>query len=447
MTRLCYVFATLSLLVLFSSCSISNNGTVPRGTPDHGNGTPAVIPSAQTNLQDVQSAPAGTAGASYAFVRKNQLWMAANGAAPAQVTSFNFAAEPNVFWHHPLWSPGDHYLAFIMSAYPAGLGGGGCPGPNFGANGALYVMNAATRGFAQVKLPVVVPGTQATGVPLADYWQYTFWEDATHLLAWYNGPVGKTSNAAGLYRYDLNTGTLRQVMPLSALGVATLFAPQDGVPLLLSLRYSSEQLFYQVVVHPFEQQSEIVIYRRSLQHPEMQSSQVAQIGGEAWCTMAQQGSFVTPGWDIAPDGEQLVTQSILAGGSAQGVSAIQTLNLNDGSVSPLFTQMPSALLGHDMTLTWGPDSQTVVAAQYHLLSQYGPYTASLADPAATRQYAPSLAGQAVWRTDSSAFVLQAFETADGTASDSVQTPDVYVFFTGDAHGRMLLADAHDFTWG
>lgn len=30
-----------------------------------------------------------------------------------------------------------------------------------------------------------------------------FWEDSTHMLAWYNGTAGKTSNAAGLYRYDV----------------------------------------------------------------------------------------------------------------------------------------------------------------------------------------------------------------------------------------------------
>lgn len=40
-------------------------------------------------------------------------------------------------------------------------------------------------------------------------------------------------------------------------------------PMLLSVRYSNEQLFYAIVVHPFGQQSQIVIYRQPVAQPGM----------------------------------------------------------------------------------------------------------------------------------------------------------------------------------
>ncbi len=430
----------LFLLLLFSACSSSKVGTVPSGTPDHGNGTPAVVATSSSTSQPVLTAQPNTAGSSYAFVRQNQLWVALHNAKPAQVTNFDYSKLPEAFWHQPMWSPGDSFIAFIMNARSAGLGGGGCPGPDYGANGALYVMNTTTRQFTQVTLPSVAKNAQMNGTPRIDSWQYIFWENSTHLLAWYNSVPGKTG--AGLYRYDVNAQTLTPVLPLSALGAATLFDPQKDMPLLLSLRYSNEQLFYQIVVHPFEQQSQVVIYRHSLTHPDAQSTKLTQMGSEPWCTTQQSGSFVRPGWDITPNGEQLVTQGIAANGPDQSVGMVQSLSLNDGSTTALFAQAPAELLGHDVMLTWGPDSQTVVATTYHMTSQNGPYTASLANPTAIQQYAPNLAGLVSWRPDSTAFVLQNTETMD-TASAS----NVYVFLTGDTHGRMLLTDAHEFTWG
>lgn len=316
------------------------------------------------------------------------------------------------------------------------------PGPDYGANGALYVMNTATKQFSQVTFPSVIENVQMDGSPRNDYWQYVFWEDATHLLTWYNGVPGKTGSMTGLYRYDVNTQTLTEVIPLSALGVVTLFNPQKGMPLLLSLHYSNEQLFYQAVVHPFEQQSQMVIYRHSILQPTMQSRILLHMGTEPWCTIAQSSPFVKPGWDVSSNGEQLVAQMIVANGSDQGVGIIQSLNLNDGSTTGLFTQAPAQLLDHDLTLTWGPDSQTIVAIAAHMTEQSGPYSASLANPTAMQQYVPNVAGQAVWRPDSSAFTLQNAEIIDTTT-----IPDVYVFLTGDTHGRMLLTDARDFTWG
>lgn len=123
----------LVVVLLLTSCSVSKVGTIPSGTPDHGNGTPAVIPTPDPS--PVMAAPPNTTGAFYAFIRKNQLWVALNGASPAQVTNFDYGNAPNVFWHSPAWSPRDHFIAVIMNAVPFGLGGGGCPDPITGLMG------------------------------------------------------------------------------------------------------------------------------------------------------------------------------------------------------------------------------------------------------------------------------------------------------------------------
>jgi hypothetical protein len=293
------VFCLLFVVVvmMLASCGGSGMGAIPSGTPDHGDGTPAVIPTLTSSPQAVVTAASGTLGTSYAFVRKNQLWVARNGAKLAQITHFNFTSTPDVFWHLPAWSPDDHFIAFIVNAQPAGQGGGGCPAPDFGANGALYVLNTSTMQIKQL----IVPTDSADPVAkssLGGYWQYVFWENPTHLLAWYNGIRGKTDRTAGLYRYDISRGSLTQVLSLSALGVATLFNAQNNLPLLLSIHYSSEQLFYEVVVHPFEQQSQIVIYRHSLTQPTMTASKVLSVGSEPWCAAQQNGPYEKSGWDV-----------------------------------------------------------------------------------------------------------------------------------------------------
>ena len=100
------------------------------------------------------------------------------------------------------------------------------------------------------------------------------------------------------------------------------------------------------------------------------------------------------------------------------------------------------MLAHDLELSWGPDSQSIVATEAHLLSQDGPYSATLANPAVMQGYAPGAAGLVAWKTDSSAFVLQSSDMADVT--DAAQ---IYLFNTGDAHGQLLLTEARDFAWG
>ena len=439
------LLSLLSILAfLFVACSPARVGTVPSGTPDHGDGTPAVGAVAPVQ-PSVSAAPSGTTGTSYAFVRQNQLWVASNGAKPEQVSNFNYSTLPVAFWHTPLWSPGDGYVAIIMNAQVAGLGGGGCPGPDYGANGALYVLNVATHQFTQIKISSSVSNVAMNGTPATDYWQYAFWEDKTHLLLWYNGVPGASVDRtrAGLYRYDVSSQKLTQVVSLDGLGVATLYSPQKDLPLVLSLRYSNGQLFYQAIVHPFGQQSQVALYRRPVTGSSTQSTKVLTQGIESWCGTPQ-GPYVRPGWDVAPDGQQLIAQIIAAGSGNQGVGTVQSLSLNDNSTTSLFTSAPAGLLGNDVTLAWGPDSQTVVisSAQPGIMTQGGPFTATLANPSAAQQYAPGVVGQVVWRPDGTAFALE-----DTDAVDVTTTPNVYVFLTGQTQGRMLLTNAHDFAWG
>jgi hypothetical protein len=223
--------------------------------------------------------------------------------------------------------------------------------------------------------------------------------------------------------------------------VATLFDAQNNMPLLLSMRYSNEQLFYSVVVHPFGQQSQIVIYRHPLAQPGTTATKVLSVGNEPWCTPQQSGPYLKPGWDVSKDGEQLAAQMITATGSDQAVGSIQVLNLTNGSTTGILSQLPARMLTHDLTLAWGPDSQTLVSAEYHMQSQDGPYSASLANPVATQKYSPDQAGDVSWRPDSSEFLLQ---NPDLAASD---TTGLYLFTTGEAQGQLLLTDAQDFVWG
>jgi hypothetical protein len=140
-------------------------------------------------------------------------------------------------------------------------------------------------------------------------------------------------------------------------------------------------------------------------------------------------------------GRQLVALMILVTGASRSVSSIQALDLKDGSLTTLFKQASSQMLAHDLSLTWGPDSQTVAATEIHMLSQDGPISATLADPAAMLQYVPSVVGRRAWRADSQAFVLQ-----NADATNVADVPGLYMFTTGDIHGQLLLTDAQDFVW-
>ena len=436
------VFITMLFVVgTLASCGGSGVGAIPSGTPSLGNGTLAVIPSPSSTKQGIPSASPVALSGTYAFVRNNQLWLAFHGAKPAQATSFDYSNVPDVSWHQPLWSPGDGSVALIMNARPAGQGGGGCPAPDYGANGALYVLNASTMQLTQVTVPADKSDALASS-PHNGYWQYMFWQDATHLLAWYNGVVGKTSNTAGLYRYDTGKHTLSQVISLAQLGVSTLFNAQQNAPLMLSMRYSSGQLYYQVVAHPFTQQSQLTIYRHAVDQPALASVKVLDMGSEAWCESQQGNTFTNPGWDVSLDGQQLAAQMVQTGNANAPTSNIETLNMPDNTTTGLLARLPSAMLAHDLVLTWGPDSQSLVASEAHLLSQDGPYSATLANPAMTQVYAPGAAGLVAWKTDSSAFALQSTDMSDVTGAGQT-----YLFNTGNTQGQLLLTNTRDFVWG
>ena len=439
--KLLIVLAILPVSILFASCAASGVGTIPDGTPSLGNGTLAVIPSPDPTKQVIPAASPDALSGTYAFVRNNQLWVAVRGAKAVQVTSFDFTGVPDVSWHLPIWSPGDGFLAFIMNARPAGLGGGGCPAPDYGANGAFYILNTHTMHLTQVMVSAD-KGDALASSPRNGYWQYVFWQDASHVLAWYNGVVGKTSNTAGLYRYDIATAALTQVISLQQLGVSTLFNAVQNAPLLLSMRYSGGQLYYQVVAHPFEQQSQLTIYGRSIAQPAQASVQVLDMGSEAWCGSQQGSAFVYPGWDVSPDGQQIAAQVLQSGNGGSPTSSIETRNISDDSPTGLLAQLPSVMLAHDLVLTWGPDSQSLVATEAHLFSQDGPYSATLANPAGMQTYAPGAAGMVAWKSDSSAFALQSTDRTDVTDAGQI-----YLFNTGSGQGQLLLTNTRDFVWG
>jgi hypothetical protein len=326
-----------------------------------------------------------------------------------------------------------------MNARKSGLGGGGCPGPD-DQTGSLYVFNTETNQFAQVTLPHVQPNISVSLQPRPDAWKYASWEDATHLLAWYNGDGSNVSNTPGLYRYDVNTGAVTLVLPLHAIGALSDADVKKGMPFVLSVRFRGGQLFYEAVTHPYEQQSQIAIYSHSIGNPEQQSRKLLDVGSEAWCSMQANSPYVFPAWDVSSDGEQIAAQTLSG--------SIQTIHSADHSTTGLFSDIPAHVLSHDVQLTWAPDNQTVVLSQSDSTqTQDGLYSASLANPVLTTHYTPTLTGLVTWRADSVAFALQSAQDAQSESENSSLPQNVYVFAKGDTRGQTLLSDAQDFTWG
>ncbi len=119
--------------------------------------------------------------------------------------------------------------------------------------------------------------------------------------------------------------------------------------------------------------------------------------------------------------------------------------MQNGTTTSLFSQASTTFLSQDLQLTWGPDSQTVIASASHAskaVAQLGPYSATLANPAATQQYTPGAVGPVFWRSDSKAFALQNMDVLDTSMPSSV-----YVFMTEETQGRVLLNNAREFSWG
>ncbi len=405
-----------------------------QGVQDTGTGTPAVIST------PVATVPAGELGSTYAYISGNQLWVALRGGRPRQMTSFADSSTPDVYWHIPAWSAGDRYLAVIVDAEATGEGGGGCPGPQFGANGALYVLDTTSMRLNKL----TVPADPLAGKPQNGYWQSVFWQDATHLLAWYNGAPTANNAAAGLYRYDVQTHSLARLLTSANLGVTTLFSQQvtSGEPILLGLRYSQGYLYYQEVQHPFSAQSELLIGRISLTHGGTGQTVFVQ-GNVAWCTSAP-SPYIEPGWDIAPDGQRVVAQVV-----NPGKSGVEMFSFSSGQSARIFADLPVAAFGHDLTLAWSPNAQAIAAAESHAFSQDGPFCVLLARPGGTQSYTPAYAGQIAWRPDSQAFTLQ---NPDLVAAPATNTPvDSLEYIAGQngqkAPGIVLLMGARDFAWG
>ncbi len=278
------------------------------------------------------------------------------------------------------------------------------------------------------------------------YWEHIFWEDATHLLASY---LPQSGNSGSLYRYDLSGKKLTEVISASSLkpsGVGT----QSSMSIWFPLRYSSGQLYYQVIEADPQNSKNIkfVIYSHSTLHPELPDTRVLDAGSEPLDDIQIMGptptcaQFTNPGWDISPDGKYLVAQMLLTDNAGHVSSSIRVLNLTDSSMVTLFGQISSNMFKGDFTLTWGPDNQSVLLTSW--LSQVGPYSATLLQPAQTQAYPPDTTGHVVWRSDSSAFALFQFQQLEiGTNN----TANVYMFALGKPGRQLFLANAFNFAWG
>lgn len=401
----------------------------------------------------------------YAFVRQGQLCLSPNGRNPTQVTHLNYSSlgpKPDIFWRQPLWSPGDEFIAFIVRAMPSSFGVDGIcdPGPNYAYTGALYVLNTSTLQITRVVL-ASMSGYPADDNPLDGFWQHIFWEDATNLLAFrnlvQNGNVNLAQNGGSLYRYDLNGNELTEVIPASSLKQSGVGIPGD-FGIWFPLRYSSGQLYYQVMETDPQHSKNIkfVIYRHSTLHPELPDTRVLDAGNEQLVD-TYQGSgppppicaqYENPGWDISPDGKHLVAQMLLTDNAGHVSSSIRVLNVSDGSMVTLFGQVSSDVFKGDVTLTWGPDNQSVLLSSWFWfgvkISQVGPYSATLLQPEQTQAYPPDTNGHVVWRSDSSAFALFQFQQYE---IESNNTTNVYMFAQGKPDRRLFLMNAQNFAWG
>ena len=440
------LYKTLLLVSLMSAFILSScgfPGVTPDTTLDHNDGFPEVKPT---------HTPTSSPISSYAFVRQEQLWVSFNGRNPIQVTHLNYSSLgsiPNIFWGQPLWSPGDGFIAFILRAFSGYFDDiGTChpPGTYFAKPGALYVLNTRTLQLTRVVLSSM-SGYPADNDPLNGFWQYIFWEDATHLLAF--GSLPQRNNSGNLFRYDLNRKTLSEAIPASNLKPFVPGSSIWGSSIWFPLRYSSGQLFYQVVEDDLQNSKNIkfVIYRHSTIQPELPNTKVLDTGSEPVPDVGPNGfapcpTISNPGWDISLDGKRLVAQMLLTDNAGHVSSSMRVLNLSDGSMEALFGQVSSNVLTHDLTLTWGPDNQSVLLSSWS--SQVGPYSTTLLQPVQTQVYPPDTTGHVVWRSDSSAFALFQFQWLSmGPNSDAT----VYMFAQGKPDRRLFLSNAQNFAWG
>ena len=423
------IFLGLTLVLCgFASCDLME------GVRNYGSGTPAVMPAA--------TAPASQRGTTYAYVSKNQIWTVLSGGKPRQVSHFDTGDTPDIYWHIPAWSQDDRYLAIIVNAQPTTEGGGGCPGTPFGMEGVLYVFDMVSQLMTQVSLPADKTPVSAK-IPQNGYWQSLFWQDTTHLLAWYNGPKTASDTTAGLYSYDMASGKLTQTLTASALGVTPLFNQRASAstPLLLSMRYSQNTLYYQQVTQPFSANSQLLIKSVALDQKGAAPKTVLDQGHESWCKNMS-AVYSLPGWDVSPDGQRALAQKV-----DQQKSTIEMLSMGSGQVFTIFQALPAAVLSHDLVMSWNSTGEAMAVSEVHAFDQNGPFSMLLAQPDKMTSYTPASAGQISWRPDGGAFTLQDPDLA--SATEAPPGPYNYQVNQQGQSGQatLLLSGARNFTWG
>lgn len=429
-----------SLCMIMSACSssITNTSAATSGSIQ------GLTQVAQSSVSDTKqnASVASAKGNSYAFVRSEQLWVALNRTKPVQVTHFDYSsvggAHANVFWNQPLWFDSDRYVAFELKALLGGLGGGGCGyiGDD-GRSGSLYVLNTTTMQITRI----TVPGEKDLGVDhrYDGYWEYLFTEDTTHLLAWHRAE----GNAGGLYRYDFKTRALSLALPASSVPAADsngeAFSP---------MRYSSGKLYYEVMNNVSGSLYDHVIYSHSVAHPDQPTVKVLDVGTQVFCDMehGNTGLFREPGWDISPDGQYMAVQKIVKSKQGKETSAIQSISLKNGVVTPLFSQLATSVLSHDLVLSWAPDSQTLLLQSPLQTPGQGTfYSITKSSIVYTYPYMTNFGyhvGHIFWKSNSTTFAFYAFQEYDTTAISST-----YTFTIGKTQGQVLLSNATNFAWG
>ncbi|HLX56552.1 MAG TPA: hypothetical protein VKR83_05980 [Ktedonobacteraceae bacterium] len=455
----------IALLLLLAACDSPTSGTPPAGTAPAQRDGSAVAQSTSTPAQ-VQSStstadtgshgtpgPSTAPGMTYAFVRAGQVWVVINGASAVQATHFDYSSagsSRNVFFGQPLWFASDRFLAFTLKVLPGGLGGGGCGfDSDYGRSGQLFVLDTTSMQLAQI----AVPGEQSAitpGAPYNGYWEYLFSEDDSHLLAWHNDRGLR--GAGGLYRYDLNAGTLVLTIPSSSVPGA------DNYEAWYPMRYSSGQLYYETMIGGGTNNTVFTIYSHSVSNPAMPGTKVLDVGSEPFC--ASQGNnpnsppvsgpFREPGWDISPDGKYLAAQTMVTSGSTT-TGSVKVVMLSTGTTLTLFAQAPAQVLDQDALLSWSHDGGAVVLKSS--LSQFTLYSVLLSSPATMQTYSTSGVTlnsgndlvHLVWQGDGGVFAM--FCSQQFGIGSNPGCANAYEFIVGQPTGALLLANAYNFAWG
>lgn len=430
--------AVLFVSLLFAACGFDTGST--GGSGDSGN-TPTTVSPTPSPSPSPTPSPTPATSTDYAFVRNHQVWVSMRGAQPVQATHFDKILDPpgNVFYSRLLWFDNDHYLAFMLNVLNFGIGGNVCDVQlTYARERAIFILHTDTMQITSVR----VAGDQDTysGGGIGGDWEFLFVEDATHLLAWHSAVLmrGETSKP-GLYRIDVTTNISSLVVPASDMPVTTRGA-------LYTMRYNNGQLYYEVPAQSSQQSpTTFTIYRHSISQPDVSSVKVMDIGTEYFCIGGggQPNIFYTrPGWDISPDGKYLVAQTWSGSDLTHLTGKIQLLNLQNNTVSSIFSQVPAAVLSSDVAVRWSPDSQTVLLAQQanpRYTESASLYSMHVTQPDSSTSYQTSASqkydlNDVSWNANSSSFAFYG-------------STKVFSFTVDQPAGQEQLGDAGLFAWG